>query len=265
MLIDKLAPESIDVLYGRALDSRAHLYLMFDGAFMNGAHRVFDDKEKSILFETLPCCTDATREVSPFVVAFDPTDRRQRVLFERCSGWPMVSAIETPESLVALSTRLAGWCVIEVDNQRFNFRFPDTRRLPAIFKTLTPEQRTTFTGPMKRWSYIARDGKWLDLPMSGDSGESAAVSTLDERQFASLVDDSRADELLVLLRDRGHDVYRLPSRSYFLVKTALQAASAAALVEEEVLQWCAWFWELDECDDNAAAASLLQSWKKDAL
>lgn len=265
MLIDKFAPECVDVLYGRAPEFPGDLYLLIDGVFVNGAHRVFDDKEKGVLFDTLPCCTDATRDVSPFIVSFEPTDRRQRVLFERCSGWPMVSAIETSESLTELSSRLAAWCVIEVDNQRFNFRFPDTRRLPAIFRTLTPQQRATFAGPMKRWSYVARDGKWEELPVSGNSGESAADPILDKRQFASLVDDSRADELLVLLRDRGYNVYNLPSRSYFIVTTALRVASTAGLEEDKVLPWCVWFWERDKCDDDAVAASMLQSWRKEAL
>lgn len=176
----------------------------------------------------------------------------------------MVSVIGTSEGLAELSSRLAAWCIIEVENQRFNFRFPDTRRLPAIFSTLTPQQRATFTGPMERWSYIARDGKWEELPVSGNSEERAADPILDERQFAFLVDDSRADEYLAVLRDRGHEVYSLPSRSHFLVTTALLAASTAALEEEEVFRWCVWFWERDKCDDEAVAASLLQSWRKEA-
>lgn len=263
MLIDKFAPKSIDVLCGRTLDSRVHLYLLIDGAFMSGVHRVFDDKEKGILFDALPCCTDATRDVSPFVVAFQPTDRRQRVLLDRCSGWPMVSAIETPEGLAQLSSRLAAWCIIEVDDQRFNFRFSDTRRLPAIFNSLTPQQRATFTGPMKRWSYIARDGSWEELPVSGDSDENAVDPILDECQFASLVDDSRVDELLALLRDRGHDVYGLPSRSHSLVSTALRAASSAALEEDDIVQWCLWFWERDKCEEDSGAITLLKNWRQE--
>jgi hypothetical protein len=68
-------------------------------------------------------------------------------LLDKCSGWPMMCAIETPESQAELAARLAAWCVVEVDDQRFNFRFPDTRRLPAIFDALTPTQRAEFAGP----------------------------------------------------------------------------------------------------------------------
>jgi hypothetical protein len=52
----------------------------------------------------------------------------------------MVSAIVTLETFVELVDRLAAWCVVEVDDQYFNFRFPDTRRLPDILGVLKPEQ-----------------------------------------------------------------------------------------------------------------------------
>lgn len=79
-----------------------------------------------------------------------------------------------------------------------------------------------------------------------------------------LVDDSRADELLVLLRDRGHDVYGSPSRSHALLAIALRAAFAARLGEDDVPQWCEWFWKHDTLHDDIAAASLLQSWRKES-
>ncbi|QOY93700.1 DUF4123 domain-containing protein [Massilia sp. UMI-21] len=263
MLIDNFSPQSINALYGSALDPHVSSYLLIDGAFKSGAHRVFDEKEKRILFDILPGCNDTTRDVSPFVVAFEPGDRRLRVLFERFSGRPMVSVIETSESLTKLSTRLAAWCVIEVDNQRFNLRFSDTRRLPAILNILTPQQRAKFTGPMKRWRYIARNGEWEELPVNGGSQESAVNPILNGCQFAVLVDDSRADEFLVLLCDRGREVYNFPSRSHSLVTTALRAAAIAKLEEDKVLQWCMWFWERDKCDDDTVAATLLQTWQRD--
>jgi hypothetical protein len=83
-------------------------------------------------------------------------------------------------------------------------------------------------------------------------------------QFAALVDDSRIDESLVLLRDRGHDVYRRPSRSHALLAEALCAAAKAGLDERELLGWCEWFWRQDQlsCSDTAEA---LTAWRNTSL
>ncbi len=267
MLIEHLTPHFVGALYGLAseIHTPSFLYLLIDGAFISGAHRIFNEVEKEILFDSFPCTGNATRDVSPFLIAFDPHDRRQRNLLDQCSGWPMISVIETSESLVQLSNRLAAWCVVEVDRQRFNFRFPDTRRLPAVFKALTEEQRANFTGPMKRWVYAARNGQWEELPIICGGDGIALDPRLDERQFGSLIEDSRVDEILVMLNDRGHDVYRSPFRSYSHTIIALNAASIVNLNEDEVLQWCTWFWQQDKDFDNDVAVSVLQHWRKGHL
>lgn len=232
-------------------------YLLIDGAFVPGMHRKVADDSKRILFESLPGCTDDTKDVSPFLTLFEPSGRK---LIQLCDRWPMVSLIQTPESLEELSERLSAWCVIEADGQRFNFRFADTRRLPAIYRSLNAEQRGRFAGPATGWSYIARDGHWRELELDSPGTAIAADPTLEPAQFASLVDDSRADEILRLLRDRGHDVYRRPSRSHALLETALATAAAAQLDEDAVMSWCEWFWQKDQLHDLAAARLALNAW-----
>jgi len=248
----------------RTLGRSCQLVLLVDGAFIAGLHKSVEVDQKALLFASLPGCSELAMDASPFLTRYRRDRRELRTLLQRCNRWPMLSAIETPESLEHLATRLAAWCVVEADGLRFNLRFPDTRRLPAIFATMTPQQRAAFAGPMQRWSYIGRNGHWSDLPLHGRDGEGVAEPILDERQFANLVDDSGVDERLVLLRDRGHDVFRRPSRSYALLVTALRAARVGRLADEDVLLWCEWFWKQDELHDDQATVSLLQSWRKES-
>jgi hypothetical protein len=183
-------------------------YLLCDGVFLPGLHRRIQavlpsTDAPSLLFDDLPCCSDSTRDVSPFLIRYAHANSRLRSLLEKCSGWPMICAIETAESQAELTERLAAWCVVEVDDQRFNFRFPDTRRLPAIFGALSVEQRAAFAGPATRWSYIDRSGKWQDLAMPDTPCTIAERPRWDDHQFAKLVSDSEADEVISILAYRG--------------------------------------------------------------
>lgn len=263
MLIDPFAKNWFEELYARAEELRpSHgLYLLLDGVFVPGLHRLLGKNAKVILFESLPGCTEDAKDVSPFLIPFDSVDKNLPALLRRCDGWPMVSAIETPESLTELSERLAVWCVVEADGQRFNFRFPDTRRLPAIFQTLSAAQRAQMAGPAVRWSYVSRVGDWHELDVGGPGVEIATDPLLDQRQFALLVDDSRTDELLTLLADRGCAPHRHPSRSYALLTAALRAAAAAELNNDDTVDWCEWFWRNDQLQDGSTAASTLASWR----
>jgi hypothetical protein len=263
MLIDAFADDWIDVLEARAtaLTPSSHLYLLLDGAFVPGLHNVLAHTRKLFLFSALPGCTDEARDVSPFLTEFRRGDKFSRVSLKRCDRWPMVSVIETPEVFEELAQRLSAWCVVEADDQRFNFRFPDTRRLPAIFNTLDVVQRSQLTGPAARWSFIARDGRWHELDIVPSAGDVALDPKLDKPQFAALVDDSLADELMVLLGDHGHDAFLHPSASHALLSTALQAAHKATLSDENVPAWCEWFWLRGQSVDKATAITLLETWR----
>jgi hypothetical protein len=259
MLIDAYDDTWFDVLRARlvALPSGHGLYLLIDGAFVPGLHRQVKLERKAVLFESLPGCNVGTKDVSPFLVPFEGPDQQTRALLERCERWPMVSLIGTPEPLEALARRLAAWCIVEADGQRFNFRFADTRRLPAIFRTLNTQQRVQIAGPAVRWSYVTRSGGWDELALEAGASGIAADPELDPHQFAALVDDSRIDEFLVLLRDRGQDVYRRPSRSHALLAEAL-AAAGDGFDDRGLLGWCEWFWRQDQlsCSDTAEALTV---------
>jgi hypothetical protein len=263
MLIDTFAADFVQVLEARAaaLAPSHHLCLLVDAAFVPGLHRMLRSDAKAILFESLPSCSVRTRDMSPFLARFQPADKTMARLLKRCDRWPMLSAIETAESLRELSERLTAWCFVEADGERFNFRFADTRRLPSIFNALSTAQRAAFCGPAVRWSYISRDGSWHELEINGLSTPVSAEPKLDQRQFASLVDDSRIDELMAQLNYRGNETYKYPGRSHELLTAAFKTATAANLSEAHILDWCEWFWRRDSLQDGQGTTLSLESWR----
>jgi hypothetical protein len=262
MLIDSFNESFFQQLDMRAVELAASntLYLLIDGAFVPGLHRMLAMESKSLLFASRPGCNDETADCSPFLTQYVPHDKRMRLFLSRCSGWPMVSLIETCESLVQLSNRLSIWCVVEADGQRFNFRFADTRRLPSIVRTLDAAQRAQFAGPATRYSYVDRTGNLNELDVPRSTTEPAAGPVLNDRQFASLVDDSQADELLLLLGDRGYKVNNRPSVGHARMTAAIQIAVSSELDESDVLSWCIWFLQHVEVHPDCTPTSAFETW-----
>jgi hypothetical protein len=263
MLIDPFNENFLNELDMRAADLVApnKLYLLIDGAFVPGLHKTLDAELKSLLFASLPGCNNEAADASPFLTPYAVQDKRMRTLLRRCSGWPMVSLIETPETLTQLSARLSAWCVVEADGQRFNFRFPDTRRLPAIFQTLDAAQRAQFAGLARRWSYVGRDGGWAEFDVTAANAKPANNPALSEQQFAALIDDSRADELLMMLSDWGNAVDKHPSLSHMRISGALRTGRLSDLADADLVAWCFWFWQHPNADVMAA----FRTWKNIAL
>jgi hypothetical protein len=158
---------------------------------------------------------------------------------KRCSGWPMVSILKTRETQEQLFARLSAWCIVENDGQRFNFRFPDTRRLPGIFSALNLEQQGQLAGPAECWRYISRQGQWSSLEIMG-SGSPAGVrpQKLDDIQFGKMVADSDPDEAILRLIYRDFPMLGRPSQIHAIVSKALVLANAQALDSDQCLDWC---------------------------
>ena len=223
-----------------ARQAQAQLYLLLDSAFLPGLHRKLAALSPSLLFESLPGCDEATRDVSPLLLACPAAEALAAPWLARCSGWPMLSAIATRESQAELAARLAAWCIVEGEGQRFNFRFPDTRRLPAIFSALTPVQQAQLAGPALGWSLMGRDGHWQALPVPGaGSGPAERSVALSDSQFATLVGDSETDEMLERLQGQGHQCRQDPQRAYRIVAEALAAVAGEQLDSYDKLAWCA--------------------------
>jgi hypothetical protein len=226
----------------RQLPDGAQLVLLIDGAFVPGLFRhLSKTSEPALLFERLPGCNDKVKDVSPFLVPFASGNQALHRVLERCEGLPMLSAIVTSDSIDVLAERLAAWCTVATGGDYFNFRFPDTRRLPAIFATLMPQQQRELVGNALSWHYMARNGAWAALPIdcAGPAAGITANARLSEVQFARLIEDSEADELWVRLQYGGDTWDGLPSERHDLLKEAVQVARQHNLDDTATLIWCA--------------------------
>jgi hypothetical protein len=243
MLINPFQPEWQSDLnrHHAALPHGASLMLLIDGVFVPGLFRKLSSECTPILlFELLPGCSKEARDVSPFVVAFDPSNKSLVRLLTRCNGWPMLSVLVTYESAEELAKRFATCCIVEADGQKFNFRFPDTRRLPTVFETLTQQQRGELIGSAIGWHYIGRDGSWCSLPLKPSTQPLPIPEklVLDGRQFGQLLSDSEPDEMWVQLLDRGAQTDLLPSQRHDLLLDALRVADKHGLDDILKIAWC---------------------------
>jgi len=243
MLIDPFLPKwqsDLNRLH-TALPHGASLMLLIDGAFVPKTFQQLGNEcQPILLFELLPGCSREAKDVSPFIVQFAPRDKSLARLLSRCSGWPMLSALATYESAEELAKRLAAWCIVEADGQSLNFRFPDTRRLPAIFDTLTQQQRGELLGNAIGWHYIGREGGWSSLPLEPSTIPLSIPdkTTLNVRQFGQLLKDSEPDEMWVQLLDRGVQTNLLPSQRHALLSNALHVADKNGLGDLLKIAWC---------------------------
>lgn len=253
MMIDPFADDWLAVLDAACAESAEPVHLLLDGVCLPGLHRKIAPtlerpQDLQLLFERLPGCTDATRDVSPFVVPYPTSNLRLRRLLGSCSGLPMVHALTTPERTDELADRLAQWCAVEADRQRLNLRFTDTRRVAGIYGAFTPRQQRDFFGPIAAWRYVARDGRWaaLSAPPAETADERAAHERepaptiapscveLSADQFARMLDDGEADALLLQLADRG--LVPSPPSSVVYATVAAALALAQELQMEQALQ-----------------------------
>jgi len=266
MLINSFQPDWQSDLNRRheALPHGARLVLLIDAAFSPKIFRQLGSTCNPILlFELLPACSKEAKDVSPFVVSFDPTDKSLVRLLALCSGWPMLSVLTTYESAEQLAKRLAAWCIVEVDGQNFNFRFPDTRRLPVIFETLIQQQRREMIGNTIEWHYISRDGSWSSLPVEPWTFPLpiSDKATLEQSQFGKLLTDSEPDEMWVQLLDRGVRTHLLPSQRHAVLSYALHVADKDGLDDLSQIAWCMDCIEKSCQSDLEALRSRLAEWK----
>lgn len=264
MLIDTFARDWLDYLDRKLACSPpdTHLYLLLDGVCVPALQKCFDPARTLTLFSFLPGCSEESRNASPFLTPYDANDPRLKSHLTPCNGWPMVSAIHTPEPLDMLARRLAAWCVVEANGQRFHLRFADTRRLPAIFAALYPKQKGEFLGPALSWSYVSRRGTWKELESGSTDAGIALSPILDARQFGVLVSDSLEDEVLALLHRRACQDTGTLSRSHELVATAVAAARGVGLGEAVLLDWCEWYWGQDRITSVDEALSQIDTWQQ---
>ncbi|MEN7431962.1 DUF4123 domain-containing protein [Chromobacterium sp. TRC.1.1.SA] len=180
-----------------------HQYLLFDGALnpkllqhlrRSGApwRSVFtqsDDGDEQLM------------AASPLLMewqAFQQAEAER--LLRQCDGLPMVSVWRSKESLPELAARLLPWCVVKADDQHFNLRFPDTRRLEDIVGVLDDEQGGQFFGPATLCAAPSRFGGWKTLPLPSKAEPPAEKVKLSAEQTLALIRAGEPDETLFQLQ-----------------------------------------------------------------
>jgi hypothetical protein len=128
-MIDPYEKNLLDRLSVDSTSEAANTFVLLDAVFVPGMHRRVTrmlplNEYPALLFESLPGCTEKTRDVSPFLFRLQRPNMGIRDLLERCSGFPMLSVIETSESQLDLAQRLAAWCIVSADGHGSTFDFP---------------------------------------------------------------------------------------------------------------------------------------------
>ena len=230
--IDQHAPDLIEKLAGfhNQRPQHCNTYLLIDGVFDSRWFAYLSSQPAlswHALLASLPGNSKAVLKISPLLVSYAPDDQEMESLLRATSGKPMLSVLNTPDDMDLLSDRLARWCVVKADGQSFNFRFTDTRRLPGIVAALDAQQRGQLLGPTQGAHYVNRQGRWeaLSLPQQPESPVAQRVE-LTDAQFAKMVADSEADEILAALAQPLPSGYAAlaPSQRYARARLALTLA-----------------------------------------
>lgn len=241
-----------------------HVFALLDCAFVERAHAAIrkHNLPSRSLFDLSANPSQELQAVSPTLVPLAPDTAPQwRDVLRLTDGWPMLSLIVTPESLDELALRLSPWCIVNADGQPFVFRFPDTRRLPAIVDTLTPEQHGAFFGPVRAWRYRTRSAQWAELPLPAAPLPAADYVKLDAQQCARLIGDSEADQIMAHLSVNEPAVmlpYH-PAAAHKLVMQGLQRADRYGIADADRAQWCSMVLRQPKLEQMDAVIPLLGS------
>lgn len=205
---------------------------------------------------------EALQAVSPTLVPLSgETAHGWREVLALTDGMPMLSLIVTHESLDELALRLHPWCIVDADGQAFVFRFPDTRRLPAIIDMLAPAQHGALFGSARAWRYRTRFAQWADLPLPPQPCPPMERVRLDEKQCTYVIRDSEADEIIADLSLNDPVLMRRyhPGDAHELVTFGLRRADHYGIAEADRTQWCSLILQQPKLDQLPASAPLLAS------
>jgi hypothetical protein len=240
----------------------ANMFALFDCVFNEHCDTVI---KKSRLASR--CLYDLSNDPSPELQAVSPTlvpltpatATAWREAAGHTDGYPMLSIIATPESLDELALRLHPWCIVNADGEPYVFRFPDTRRLPGVVDALTPQQHGAFFGPAHAWRYRTRSTTWAELPLPKAPLPPAEEAKLDADQFAQLMDDSEADQIIEHLHVHEPALIRPyhPAEACERIAQALKRADRYGIGQPDRVQWCSLFVQQPQLERIPEAMPLL--------
>lgn len=241
-----------------------HVFALLDCAFVERTHAAIRKHglPSRSLYDLSEKPSQELQAVSPTLVPLAPeTGPRWRDVLRLTDGWPMLSLIVTSEPLDELAQRLSPWCIVNADGQPFVFRFPDTRRLPAIVNALTPEQHGAFFGSAIAWRYRTRSAQWAELPLPATPLPAADQVKLDAQQCTQLINDSEADEIMAHLNinDPAVMLPYHPAAAHKLVMQGLRRADRYGIADADRVQWCSMVLQQPKLEQMSAAIPLLAS------
>ena len=242
----------------------SHVFAFLDCAFSERCYatiRKYRLPSRS-LYDLSRQPSDKLQSVSPTLIPLTrDTAHAWRDVLAHTDGWPMLSIIVTPESLDDLALRLSPWCIVSADGQAFVFRFPDTRRLPAIVDTLTPDQHGALFGPAHAWRYRTRAARWAELPLPATACPPAEQVNLRADQYVRLITDSEADQVIEdlnrndpVLMKRYH-----PADAHELITFGLKRADYYGISTADRTQWCSLILQQPKLDQLPASMPLLSA------
>ena len=256
-MIDPFAPECLQQLQRMVSESAHPSYLLIDGVFLPAIQPLLSGWSSSItdqhaLFSDRANGNAETLAASPWLLPCADQDSAVNQLLTACDRLPAVTLIRSPSNIATLLARLKRWTVVNCDGMHFNFRYPDTRRLPGIHGVMTDQQRHALFDE-DAWSYIGRDGRWHHLPTTPPSNATHPKAAdgwgdpeLTDTQFAALLADSEPDEQLAavwqdLPDDAPARTTALPSQVHEWTACALAHADRLNIADmPERTRLCAW-------------------------
>lgn len=209
-VINEFAEDVVDQLLTMVGNSPHACHLLIDGVFLPSITSVVKRWPTPVADRYALFCERAHGDAnslaaSPWLLPITGDTSALRELVARCNRLPAVTLIRSPSDINTLLRRLKRWTVVNCGGMHFNFRYPDTRRLPGIYGVLTDAQRSTLFAD-DAWSFIGRDGRWHHLPPYTAPVKTGTVAVddvadpeLSDPQFAALLADSEADEQLAAI------------------------------------------------------------------
>lgn len=215
-MINAFDPQWLAQLDDCARAQTKSCYLLIDGVFLEDALSFIRKwpvpvEPQNALFCERAHLDDAVFAASPWLLPYLPGSARAHELLAQCDALPSVICIQSDDAPPRLLSRLKRWTVVSCDGTQFNFRFTDTRRLPAIHRALTQPQQASLFGTHDQWSFMNRHGQWealqaLDVLPEHEPSPSAAspwdelkAPELNDEQFAALLNDSEPDEVIAAI------------------------------------------------------------------
>jgi Domain of unknown function (DUF4123) len=245
-MIDLYPPHTAQVLMEwleLSLNTENHLYALLDHSFDSKLIRNMKDH---ISYAALYQDQGGEVEISPLLCVLDTQSELQaqiELLLQITAGQPMLSFWLSSLNREAVFSHFANYFDVTLLPEKISMvlRYADTRILPSLLATLSPEQSAMFLRPFVQLVYFDRAAK----PVFVNGGHQPQIADkpliLDELQFNQMMDHSLPDQILQQIH---HDKLQalLPeqvSLAYAWVSNECVAARVEGLSEfAEVSSYC---------------------------